>query len=66
MESGAFWVLVEGPEWGDAQFYGEWLLAAAKAQLIWRDALQDQKFAKQIEQSVSSMNPTLEWRRPQC
>jgi hypothetical protein len=24
-------VLVEGPCWGDAEFYGQWLLAAAKA-----------------------------------
>ena len=25
-------VLVEGPRWGDAEFYGNWLLAAAKAE----------------------------------
>ena len=26
-------VLVQGPAWGDAQFYGDWLLAAGKAGL---------------------------------
>ena len=49
METGDFYVLVEGPAWGDAQFYGEWLLAAAKAQVLWKNALQDQQFARQIE-----------------
>ena len=33
-------VLVEGPEWGDAKFYGEWLLAAAKAESLWKEALE--------------------------
>ena len=49
METGDFYVLVEWPAWGDAQFYGEWLLAAAKAQVFWRNALEDQQFARQIE-----------------
>jgi hypothetical protein len=42
-------VLVEGPEWGDAKFYGEWLLAAAKAESLWKEALGDQDFAKKVE-----------------
>jgi hypothetical protein len=49
METTDFSVLVEGPQWGDARFYGEWLLAAAKAQVLWREALQDQEFARQVE-----------------
>ena len=49
METDGSWVLVEGPAWGDAQFYGEWLLAAAKAQVLWRTALEDQVFATQVE-----------------
>ena len=49
METSDFNVLVEGPSWGDAQFYGEWLLAAAKAQLFWTDAVRDEQFAKAIE-----------------
>jgi hypothetical protein len=49
METDGTWVLVEGPAWGDAQFYGEWLLAAAQAQVLWRTALEDQEFATQVE-----------------
>jgi hypothetical protein len=26
-------ILVEGPAWGDADFYGHWLLEAVKAQI---------------------------------
>jgi hypothetical protein len=51
METDGSWVLVEGPAWGDAQFYGEWLLAAAKAQVLWRTALEDQEFATQVERA---------------
>jgi hypothetical protein len=49
METDGSWVLVEGPAWGDAQFYGEWLRAAAKAQVLWRTALEDQEFETQVE-----------------
>lgn len=49
METDGFWVLVEGPPLGNAQFYGEWLLAAAKAQALWREALHDEQFATQVE-----------------
>jgi hypothetical protein len=42
-------VLVEGPAWGDAKFYGEWLLAAAKAESLWKEALGDQDFKGKIE-----------------
>jgi hypothetical protein len=42
-------VLVEGPAWGDAKFYGEWLLAAAKAESLWKEALGDQDFGKKAE-----------------
>src|SRR5262249_13699018 len=42
-------VLVEGPAWGDAKFYGEWLLAAAKAESFWKEACDDQDFQKQVE-----------------
>jgi len=42
-------VLVEGPAWGDAEFYGEWLLAAAKAEAFWKEAFTDQDFKKQVE-----------------
>jgi hypothetical protein len=42
-------VLVEGPAWGDAKFYGEWLLAAARAESFWKEACDDQDFKKQVE-----------------
>ena len=48
METSDFYVLVEGPAWGDAQFYGEWLLAAAQAQAFWKQAIQDQQFAREF------------------
>jgi hypothetical protein len=43
-------ILIEGPMWGDAEFYGKWLLAAAKAQALWKTAIKDPNFEKQIEQ----------------
>ena len=27
------------PRWGDAEFYGKWLLAAAKAEALWKEAM---------------------------
>ena len=34
-------ILVEGPAWGDAEFYGNWLLMAAKANELLRQARSD-------------------------
>jgi hypothetical protein len=42
-------ILVEGPGWADAEFYGKWLLAAAKAEALWTEALEDPIFQKQVE-----------------
>jgi hypothetical protein len=42
-------VIVDGRAYGDAKFYGEWLLAAANAQSLWEQALEDQEFAEQVE-----------------
>jgi hypothetical protein len=43
-------VLVEGPRWGDAEFYSKWLLAAAKADVLWKKAITDDpSFKKQVE-----------------
>jgi hypothetical protein len=42
-------VLVEGPAWGDAKFYGEWLLAAARTESFWKEACDDQDFEKQVD-----------------
>jgi hypothetical protein len=42
-------VLIEGPRWGDAEFYGKWMLAVATAQELWKEAQNDPAFIKQIE-----------------
>jgi hypothetical protein len=31
-------ILIEGPRWGGAKFYGRWLLAAAEAQRLFNEA----------------------------
>jgi hypothetical protein len=43
------YVLVQGPKWGDAHFYGGWLLAASKAETFWKEAYADPDFKKQID-----------------
>jgi hypothetical protein len=42
-------ILVEGPRWADAEFYGKWLLMATKAQALWEKAIKYAHFKKQIE-----------------
>jgi hypothetical protein len=49
MEGSDPYVLVQGPAWGDAHFYGQWLLAAAKAQAYWKEAYADQDFKRKID-----------------
>jgi hypothetical protein len=45
----ADYVLIESPGWLDASFYGKWLLAAAEAQRLWREAVQsDCEFRSRI------------------
>ena len=41
--------LVTGPSWGDAEFYGKWLLAASRAEKLGKEAQKDPKFLKKIE-----------------
>lgn len=42
--------LIEGPSWGDAEFYGHWLLDAAKANALLKEANKsDAEFRKAIE-----------------
>jgi hypothetical protein len=40
MEATDSYVLVQGPAWGDAHFYGQWLQAAAKAEAFWKEPTQ--------------------------
>jgi hypothetical protein len=51
------YVLVQGPAWGDAQFYGQWLLAAGKAEAFWKEAYADQDFKQQIDRVCDAYNP---------
>jgi hypothetical protein len=51
------YVLVQGPAWGDAQFYGEWLLAAAKAEGFWKEAYADEDFRRQVKHVCDSYIP---------
>ena len=51
------YILVQGPAWGDAQFYGEWLLAAAKAEAFWKEAYADEDFKQQIDRVCTAYIP---------
>ncbi len=42
-------ILIEGPSWGDAEFYGRWLLAAAQAEAFWKETQQDIEFQQRVE-----------------
>ena len=41
-------ILVEGPMFGDAEFFGRWLLAAAEANAFWLNALEDHTFQSRV------------------
>jgi hypothetical protein len=44
-----FGFLVTGPSWGDAEFYGKWLLAASRAEKLSSEVQQDAAFLKKID-----------------
>jgi hypothetical protein len=48
MERSEPYVLVQGPAWGDARFYGQWLQAAANAEAFWKEAYADRDFKLQV------------------
>jgi hypothetical protein len=41
--------LVEGPKWADTKFYASWLLAAAKANELWTEALRNPSFQRKVD-----------------
>jgi hypothetical protein len=43
------YVLVQGAAWGDAEFYGQWLQAAGKAEAFWKEAYADEDFRQQVD-----------------
>ena len=51
------YILVEGPKRCDAEFYGKWLLMAAKAEALWEKALADPDFEKRVFSLVSGEIP---------
>jgi hypothetical protein len=57
MEPTDAYVLVQGPAWGDAQFYGEWLLSAAKAEALWKEAYADENFKRQVDHVCDAYIP---------
>jgi hypothetical protein len=51
------YILVQGPAWGDAQFYGQWLQAAANAEAFWKDAYADEDFKRQVDHVCDAYIP---------
>lgn len=43
-ENSKLCVLIEGPRWGDAEYYAKWLLAAAQAGALWAQAMKELDF----------------------
>ena len=43
------YILVEGPGRGNAEFFGNWLSAAAKADALWNKAIEGRIFKKKVE-----------------
>jgi hypothetical protein len=40
--------VIEGPAFGDAEFYAKWLGAVADADMLWKKALNQRKFGRQV------------------
>jgi hypothetical protein len=50
-------ILIERPEWGDADFCGKWLSAAAHAETLWREARKEPEFDNQVERVCVAFIP---------
>jgi hypothetical protein len=57
MERNDPYVLVQGPSWGDAQFYGEWLLAAARAEAYRKESCADENFKRLMDRVCAAHVP---------
>jgi hypothetical protein len=51
------YALIEGPKWADTRFYGKWLLAAAKANALWSEAINDPGFRKRVDRLTVTYIP---------
>jgi hypothetical protein len=50
-------ILIEGPRWADAEFYGRWLMAAGRANRFWLKALKNAIFEKQVNRLTIAFIP---------
>jgi hypothetical protein len=53
----ASFILVEGPAWGSAEFYGKWLLAASQTEAFWKTIQKERDFEKEFEPVCFSYLP---------
>ena len=63
METGDFYVLVEGPAWGDAQFYGEWLRPQPKHKYFGKTPYKISNLQRKAKACALFTNQTSELRR---
>ena len=49
--------LIEGPRWADTKFYANWLLAAAKANALWTEALENPRFSERVDRLTIAYLP---------
>ena len=49
--------LVEGPKWNDAEFFGQWMLAAAKANELWKEIYKDPSFKTYVDRQTVCYAP---------
>ena len=50
-------ILVEGPRWADIKFYARWLLAVARADELWKKAIEDSVFKMQVDRLLVATIP---------
>jgi hypothetical protein len=50
-------IFVEGPRRASAEFYGKWLLGAAKADEVWKKAKEEPRYKKQLERVPNNYFP---------
>jgi hypothetical protein len=53
-ENNELCILIEGPKWGDAVFYGRWLILSTRVDDLWKEmAAEDPSFRKLVDEVVS-------------
>jgi hypothetical protein len=54
-DKGSTHILVEGPAWGDADFYGHWLLEAGRVQRLLDQAKRDDPVFRQAIDTLDAL-----------